>query len=381
MSSPTPAADSTRFRIAGRDAVTGEPVEYWLCDGLVVDGPVGDAVELTGWVLSGFVDAHCHIGYSAQGAVTLAQAEEQARTNLAAGVLLIRDCGSPIDTRPLVGRDDLPVLIRAGRHIARPRRYIRELGVEVEPDRLIDEVRVQLALGGGWIKLVGDWIDRTVGDLAPLWPDDVLAEAVAVAHAGGARVTAHVFGEDALPGLLGAGVDCLEHGTGLTADTIEAMVAGDVHLVPTLINIANFPDFAAAADRYPRYAAHIRDLYARHRETFAAAVEAGVAVHAGTDAGGNIEHGLVVDEIVALAGIGLSTADAIRAASHSARDFLGVLGPIPGAPADLLVFAEDPRVDLSELRRPTAILRAGRLRGGSALLVSPVRWTGPTPTA
>ncbi|MGV7637516.1 amidohydrolase family protein, partial [Mycobacterium kansasii] len=73
-------------------------------------------------------------------------------------------------------------------------------------------------------KLVGDWIDRSVGDLAPLWPDDVLAEAVAVAHDAGARITAHVFGEDALPGLLAAGVDAIEHGSGLTADTIETMV-------------------------------------------------------------------------------------------------------------------------------------------------------------
>ncbi len=373
MPAPTEGAGSTRFRVVGRAAVTGEPVEYWICDGIVIDGPVRDAVELTGWVLPGLVDAHCHIGYSAQGAVTRAQAEEQARTNLAAGVLLIRDCGSPIDTRPLVDRDDLPVLIRAGRHIARPRRYIRELGVEVEPDRLVDEVRVQLALGGGWIKLVGDWIDRAVGDLAPLWPDDILAEAVSVAHAGGARVTAHVFGEDALPGLLGAGVDCLEHGTGLTVDTIGAMVAGGVHLVPTLINIANFPEFAAAADRYPRYAAHMRDLFARHRETFAAAVEAGVVLHAGTDAGGNVEHGLIVDEIVALAGLGLPAADAIRAASQATREFLGVPDPVPGAPADLLVFAADPRSDLSELRRPTAILRAGRVRGGSAMMAAEYR--------
>ena len=371
MRSPTEAAGSA-FRVTGRDAVTGEPVDYWLSDGVVVDSPVRDAVELTGWVLPGFVDAHCHIGYSTEGAVTLAQAEEQARVNLAAGVLLIRDCGSPIDTRPLVDRDDLPVLIRAGRHIARPRRYIRELGVEVEPERLVDEVRVQLALGGGWIKLVGDWIDRGIGDLAPLWPDAVLAEAVAVAHAGGARVTAHVFGEDALPGLLAAGVDCLEHGTGLTGATVEAMVAGGVHLVPTLINIANFPEFAAAAGRYPRYAAHMRDLYARHRDTFTAAAEAGVPLHAGTDAGGNVAHGLVVDEIVALAGLGLPAAEAIRAASHSAREFLGVPGPVPGAAADLLVFSEDPRVDLSELRRPTAILRAGRLRGGSATAAAPV---------
>ena len=66
-------------------------------------------------------------------------------------------------------------------------------------------MREQARAGDGWVKLVGDWIDREVGDLAPLWPDDVLAAAIDAAHAEGARVTAHVFGEDALPGLLGCG--------------------------------------------------------------------------------------------------------------------------------------------------------------------------------
>jgi len=70
------------------------------------------------------------------------------------------------------------------------------------------------------VKLVGDWIDRSVGDLAPLWSDDVLRAAIAAVHDEGVRVTAHVFSEDALPGLIAAGIDCIEHGTGLTDDTI-----------------------------------------------------------------------------------------------------------------------------------------------------------------
>ena len=114
----------------------------------------------------------------------------------------------------------------------------------------------------GWVKLVGDWIDRSVGDLTPLWSDDVLVAAVAAAHAQGARVTAHVFGEDALPGLIKAGIDCIEHGTGLTDDTVAMMVEGGTALVPTLINIENFPEFADAASKFPLYAAHMRDLYA-----------------------------------------------------------------------------------------------------------------------
>jgi imidazolonepropionase-like amidohydrolase len=321
----------TGLHVVGVDPATDEHVDLWAVNGRFVRGPVADPIELSGYVLPGFVDAHCHVGYSTTGISTLDEAELQARTNLHAGALALRDCGSPLDTRSLVGRDDLPVLIRAG-----------------------------LEYGDGWIKIVGDWIDRSIGDLAPIWPDDILAEAVAVAHAGGARVTTHVFGEDALPGLLAAGVDCIEHGTGLTDDTIAAAAANNVHLVPTVINIANFPSFADAAGRFPTYAKHMRDLHARNGEMIRQAVSAGIRVHAGTDAGGFVEHGRVADEVTALAEL-LGARQAMFAASHSAREWLGLPVYDIGAPADLTVYNDDPVVDTAVLHHPATVVRAGRL--------------------
>ena len=82
--------------------------------------------------MPGLVDAHCHVGIGPKGPVELAEAAEQAETDRDAGTLLIRDCGSPLDTRPLQERLDLPRIVRAGRHLARPRRYIPYLGVELE---------------------------------------------------------------------------------------------------------------------------------------------------------------------------------------------------------------------------------------------------------
>ena len=71
--------------------------------------------------MPGLVDAHCHIGLDAHGAVDEATTEEQAVADRDAGALLLRDCGSPADTRWVHERDDLPRLIRCGRHIARTR--------------------------------------------------------------------------------------------------------------------------------------------------------------------------------------------------------------------------------------------------------------------
>ncbi|MBW4960156.1 amidohydrolase, partial [Klebsiella pneumoniae] len=119
--------------------------------------------------------------------------------------LLIRDAGSPSDTHWIDARDDLPRMIRAGRHIARPKRYIRNYAAEVDPNDLVAEVERQAVAGDGWVKLVGDWIDRSIGDLAPLWPTDVARVAITRAHELGAKVTAHCFSEEAPAQLVAAG--------------------------------------------------------------------------------------------------------------------------------------------------------------------------------
>ena len=233
-----------------------EPIELWIVDGLISFDPVSGAETIveSGWITPGLVDAHCHVGirYGGGGGETVDGLLGQAKTERDAGVLLLRDAGSPVDTRFIDERLDLPRIIRAGQHIAAPKRYIPGLPVDLDDEsQLPAEVVRQARAGDGWVKLVGDWIDRSIGDLAPLWSDEILVEAIAAAHAEGARVTAHVFAEDALPGLINAGIDCIEHGTGLTDATIELMVAHGTALVPTLINIATFPEIADSATRYP----------------------------------------------------------------------------------------------------------------------------------
>ena len=120
--------------------------------------PGADTVSTGGWLVPGLVDAHCHVGILRGGghAEDLAQAREQAVAEREAGVLALRDCGSPVDTRALDDEPDLPTIIRAGRHIARTRRYIPGLGIEIEPEDLVEQTRVQARRGDGWVKLVGD---------------------------------------------------------------------------------------------------------------------------------------------------------------------------------------------------------------------------------
>jgi imidazolonepropionase-like amidohydrolase len=354
------------LRVVGTVLPDGERRDVYLSGELVVEAPATadvSTVHTGGWIVPGLVDAHCHIGIDEHGAVDVETQEAQAIADREAGALLVRDAGSAADTRWIDDRDDLPKIIRAGRHIARSKRYIRNYGWEIEPGELVAYVEQEARRGDGWVKLVGDWIDRNAGDLTPCWPADVLTAAIARAHELGARVTAHVFGEQALPDLLAAGIDCLEHATGILPEMLDQMAEHGVAVVPTIIQLENFPEYAdQAAAKFPVYSAHMRDLYDRRLVRLRDAYEAGVPVYAGTDAGGVLGHGLVAQEIQALTQIGMSGAEALEAGSWGAREWLGAPSELrPGDPADLVVYDEDPRANPAVLTHPRLIALRGRV--------------------
>ncbi|MCX5114029.1 amidohydrolase family protein [Streptomyces sp. NBC_00378] len=357
------------LHVKGRVLVGPDDVrdELWVVDGRVSYGrPAGadGAVTVTGWVLPGLVDAHCHVGLDHHGAVDAATSEKQALADREAGALLLRDAGSPADTRWIDDREDLPKIIRAGRHIARPRRYTRNYAHEIEPDELVAYVAQEARRGDGWVKLVGDWIDREVGDLTALWPREAVEAAIAEAHRLGARVTAHCFAEDSLRDLVEAGIDCIEHATGLTEDTIPLFAERGVAIVPTLINIATFPSLAAGGEaKFPRWSAHMRRLHERRYDTVRAAYDAGIPVFVGTDAGGVLAHGLVADEVAELVKAGIPALDALSATTWGARRWLGRPVLEEGAPADLVVYDEDPRADVRVLAAPRRVVLNGRVIG------------------
>lgn len=340
---------------------SGEVRDLYVVDGRVSFEPQPGAESVaSGWIVPGLVDAHCHIGLAEAGGTTEEEALRDILIDRDAGALLIRDCGSPLDTRFLQQRDDVPRLVRAGRHVARTGRYLRGYADEVEPDGLVAAIVEQARRGDGWVKIVGDWISRDAGDLLPTFPADALAAAIAAAHAEGAKVTAHCFGTEVLPGLIEAGIDCIEHGTGLSTDLIDAMVARGTALVPTVMQTGKFVEHAAAGEaKFPVYAAHMRDLYAGRRDVLMSAFEAGVPLYAGTDGGGEKRHGNLANEVLAMHDMGIPASDALAAASWRGREWLGFGALDEGAEADFVVYDADPVADLTVLHRPSAVVLRG----------------------
>jgi imidazolonepropionase-like amidohydrolase len=359
--------DRTVLHVKGRILAGPEDVrdELWVVDGRIsYDRPVAarDIRTVSGWALPGLVDAHCHVGLGPHGPVDQDVAEKQALADREAGTLLIRDAGSPSDTRWVDDREDLPKIIRAGRHIARTRRYIRGYAWEIEPEDLVAYVAQEARRGDGWVKLVGDWIDREVGDLTPSWPRDAVEAAIAEAHRLGARVTAHCFAENSLKDLVESGIDCVEHATGLTEDLIPLFVSRGVAIVPTLVNIATFPRLADGGEsKFPRWSAHMRRLHERRYDTVRNAYDAGIPVYVGTDAGGTLPHGLVAAEVAELVAAGIPPLQALSATAWGARKWLGRPGLEEGAAADLVVYEQDPRTDVRVLVNPLRIVLNGRV--------------------
>ncbi len=350
------------LRFHGPVLPDGEARDVYVVDGVIThERQPGAETVAQGWIVPGLVDAHNHLGLDDGGAVDDDEIERQAVADRDTGVLLLRDCGSPADTRWVQERDDLPRLIRCGRHVARTRRYIRNYGHEVEPDDLVATVAGEAESGDGWVKLVGDWISRDAGDLAPSFPAEAFAAAIAVAHERGAKVTAHCFGSDVLGGLLDAGIDCLEHGTGLGEQHLEQMVAAGVALVPTVLQTDKFPEFAdAGREKFPVYASTMERLHRRRRDTLMAAYEAGVALYVGSDGGGLGRHGHLAEEIAAMVEMGLPVDYVLGAASWNARAWLGWnAGLGEGDPADFVVLDADPRADLATLTRPSCVVLRG----------------------
>lgn len=317
-----------------------------------------------GWILPGLVDVHNHLSIGSAGLADPTDPYENAEIEVRAGVLALRELGNPSPPNPFAKPGGLrPRLVTAGKHIARPMRYLPGLAIEVEDQRDLPEVvAAEAGAGDGWVKLVGDWIDRSKGaeaDLDPLWDREVLVDAVGAAHEAGARVAVHAFGPKVVPDLLAAGVDTIEHGSGMSLEQIQEAARRGIPVTPTLGQVELFPSFAKAAHRYPVYAQTMRDLYERRETWFGDLVSSGVQLLPGTDAGGYQPHGDLVSELDRWQDYGLDAADILDFATWQARDYLGFDSLEPGAPADFLVFPEDPAEGLAALRRPFQVVMDG----------------------
>lgn len=345
-----------------------------------------DEIDVAGrFVMPGLVDMHVHLVWSGgpDPAATVAAEGEQvtamrtaanALAELRAGITTVRDLGSNWDLAVTLAQAidegilEGPKIVASGQTVIMTGGHDPFWGLASDGvDAVVRSVRRQVSIGAGVIKVAatGGVYGRAHGEAigqSELTYEE-LAAAAREAHRFGLRVAAHALGTEGIRNAVLAGIDTIEHGTFLSEEIVTEMRKRGTALCPTL------HIYRAIAERegVPAYAqAKARTAVDAHRDSFRMALEAGIPIVAGTDAGSVLtSHPALVDELVVMREYGMSAPDTLRAATSRAGAVLGRADEIgvvaPGAVADVLVLDGNPLEDLQTLREQHAVLRSGRL--------------------
>jgi imidazolonepropionase-like amidohydrolase len=341
----------------------------------VVDGGTLTAVP-------GLINMHAHLDsmcgpdfaiaarMATEGAAALSAAHN-AWLTVRSGVTTVRDLGNPfgvaLAVRDAVERGLMrgPRILAAGRLICMTGGHGWYIGIEADgPHEIRKAVRENLKAGADCIKVIatggvlspGVEVEHSQLDL------DELEVAVSEAHRAGRRVAAHAIGADGVKNALRAGVDTIEHGCYLDAESIWLFLSTNAVYVPTL----SAPYWLCEhRDALPAYAARkATAIFDAHRESFAAALKAGVHIAAGTDAGTPFNHhDRFAHELRLMNDLGMSAEDVLMSATSRAAAALGLeaeCGTLsPGRSADIVLVDGDPREDVRALERVRMVFARG----------------------
>src|SRR6266852_3187516 len=220
------------------------------------------------------------------------------------------------------------------------------------PDGVRDVVRTMVRAGADVIKTAttGGASSRAGhGPHDAAFSLEEMQALVTESHALGRRVMCHALGGPGLRTALMAGVDSIEHGCYLDEEPerMARMAAQGTFFVPTLTVYVYHRESPS-----PHVRARATELYAHHVASVRRALDLGVPIAAGTDAGGH-GHPKNALELTCLVEAGLTPMQALRAATQWAARCLGLereLGTIEkGRLADLVVVNGNPLDDVKVL--------------------------------
>jgi len=187
------------------------------------------------------------------------------------------------------------------------------------------------------------------------------------------RVAAHAHGTAGIKAAVRAGVTSIEHGSILDAEAVALMKQHGTWLVPTLLAGFTVESLATAGRLPPPIAAKALAIAPRVRNSFKMAVDAGVKIALGTDAG-VMRHGTNAREFGLMVRYGgTSPMQAIVAGTSSAATLLGLerdIGSIAvGKRADIVAVRGDPLQNIQVLEHVDFVMKDGKVfkRDGQVL--------------
>ena len=234
-----------------------------------------------------------------------------------------------------------------------------EEGIANGVDEVRKAVRYQIKHGAELIKVCasGGVMSHTGPAGAQQYSTEELAAIADEAHRAGLKVAAHAHGDEGIRNAIEVGIDCIEHGSLMSDETLDLFIKKGTFLVATTY-LADGMDLSHAD---PELQAKGAEVFPKARETIKKAIERGAKVACGTDAPA-IPHGKNAKELVALVDRGMSPAQAIRAATIVSADLIdkddrGRLEP--GLLADVIGVPGDPLADITATEQVKFVMKLG----------------------
>jgi imidazolonepropionase-like amidohydrolase len=236
-----------------------------------------------------------------------------------------------------------------------------EEGIADGVDEVRKAVRYQIKHGALLIKVCasGGVMSHTGPAGAQQYSNDELRAIVDEAHRAGLKVAAHAHGDAGIRAAIEAGIDCIEHGSLMSDETLDLMIERQTFLVPTTY-LADGMDVSHAA---PELQAKAAEVFPKAKETIRKAVKRGARIACGTDAPA-IPHGQNAKEILALVDRGMTPLQAIRAATTVAAELIDVTdrGRLePDQLADIIGVPGDPLDEIGVLERVSFVMKGGEV--------------------
>ena len=339
-----------------------------------------ELVDTGGTLLPGLFNSHAHLAWDGVHDLARQSLDDSPEisayksagnmlVSLRSGVTTVRDLG--MNTANLHAKQAVeqnifpgPRLLVTGEAIVQTGGHTYWCCREASgPDEMRRAVRDQVRAGADLIKIMAchDTLEFT---------DEELTAVIDESHRNGLPITAHATYNDAIFRVAQFGIDVVEHGGSMTAETIDLLVAKDIPVVTTFapVLMQSRPEIARRFD-IPEWKIEERQRAVSDTSRYQGLVDAaaaGVTIVFGTDAGSPVVgHDVIAPEMEFMVKLGVVSDNyaALRSATCSAATLSGLeneLGTLEaGRRADVIVVDGDPRADIHTMAKIKRTYRDG----------------------